>query len=166
MITWCIAHWRHAAARSEWAVDTIAWRRLAVCCWNVAIYILSDYIVEQTINRLWLRIQWQLKMHFSTYLLHLASLHRRLFYSLKSNERRKPVIAKKSSWLLLSWDRNIGSSIPLHDLVFFSQLCVSGILSVRMTCHSIAVVDHLLIKKEKYLSRLREDPLRSRIGQS
>ena len=33
---------------NTWPVDLIAWRRLAVCSRNVAIYIKRDYIVRQT----------------------------------------------------------------------------------------------------------------------
>ena len=33
-----------------WPVDLIAWRRLAVCSRNVAIYITRDYILRQTKN--------------------------------------------------------------------------------------------------------------------
>ena len=33
-----------------WPVDLIAWRRLAVCSGNVAIYITRDYILRQTKN--------------------------------------------------------------------------------------------------------------------
>ena len=39
------ALWHHA-----WPVDLIAWRRLAVCSRNVAIYVTLDYIVRQTKN--------------------------------------------------------------------------------------------------------------------
>ena len=33
-----------------WPVDLIAWRRLAVCSRNVAIYMTRDYIVRQMKN--------------------------------------------------------------------------------------------------------------------
>ena len=38
------------AEHYAWPVDLIAWRRLAVCSRNVAIYIARDYIVRQTKN--------------------------------------------------------------------------------------------------------------------
>ena len=37
----------HALWDHTWPVDLIAWRRLAVCSWNVTIYITRDYIVRQ-----------------------------------------------------------------------------------------------------------------------
>ena len=38
----------HALEDHAWPVDPIAWRRLAVCSRNAAIYITCDYIVRQT----------------------------------------------------------------------------------------------------------------------
>ena len=52
------ALWDHA-----WPVDLIAWRRLAVCSRNVAIYITRDYIVRQTKNLAYLLLFTTMNNH-------------------------------------------------------------------------------------------------------
>ena len=43
-------HHEYGLYNHAWPVDLIAWRRIAVCSRNVAIYITRDYIVRQTKN--------------------------------------------------------------------------------------------------------------------
>ena len=111
VVTWCIAHWRHAAARS----------------------------------------QWHLKVHFSTHSLRLASLLRRLFFSLQSN-----ILKKNCNCHVRFMTHQMRSKYwqfypALWFNPFFPTTCLRDSFgknfSLAKTCYSTAVVDHLLIQK-------------------